>query len=137
MPLAGAFLARFAGEEGRAFRRFSAAAAERIQAFDWPGNVRQLANVVRRIVVLNDGVEVDHSMLPVAVAGGPGFITRADLPSPAAVAPTPMWLEERRIIEAALVAHGGNIARAAAALEISPSTIYRKRQAWEERARAG
>ena len=32
--------------------------------------------------------------------------------------------------------HGGNISRAAAALEISPSTIYRKRQAWEGRSRA-
>jgi two-component system repressor protein LuxO len=45
-------------------------------------------------------------------------------------------LQERRIIETALAVHGGNIARAAAALEISPSTIYRKRQSWEERARA-
>ena len=42
----------------------------------------------------------------------------------------PFWRQEQLIIEAALAAFGGNIGRAAAALEISPSTIYRKRQAW-------
>jgi two-component system repressor protein LuxO len=43
----------------------------------------------------------------------------------------PMWQQEQKIIEDALGAYGGNIARAAAALEISPSTIYRKRLGWE------
>jgi two-component system repressor protein LuxO len=99
--------------------------------------VRQLANVIRRIVVLNDGSEVDHAMLPLAVAGGPGFMDVAAEPArSSSTAFGPMWREEQRIIEAALAAYGGNIARAAAALEISPSTIYRKRQAWEERARS-
>jgi two-component system repressor protein LuxO len=44
--------------------------------------------------------------------------------------------QERRIIEAALSACGGSISRAAAALDISPSTIYRKKQEWAERRRA-
>jgi two-component system repressor protein LuxO len=44
----------------------------------------------------------------------------------------PMWRQEQDIIEQAIERFGGNIARAAAALEISPSTIYRKRQAWAE-----
>jgi DNA-binding NtrC family response regulator len=43
----------------------------------------------------------------------------------------PLWLSEREIIEAAIAACDGNIPRAAAFLEISPSTIYRKKQAWE------
>ncbi len=46
----------------------------------------------------------------------------------------PMWLEEQRIIEAAVATFAGNVALAAAALELSPSTIYRKRQAWAEMA---
>ncbi len=62
--LAEAFLAHYAAEEGRAFRRFDANAAERLTAYDWPGNVRQLQNVIRRIVVLHDGAAVDASMLP-------------------------------------------------------------------------
>lgn len=44
----------------------------------------------------------------------------------------PMWVEERDIIERAIAACDGNITLAADALEISPSTIYRKRQSWPE-----
>ncbi|MFX5660708.1 helix-turn-helix domain-containing protein, partial [Acinetobacter baumannii] len=42
----------------------------------------------------------------------------------------PFSVQERRIIEGALAAFDGNLSRAAAALEISPSTIYRKRESW-------
>jgi DNA-binding NtrC family response regulator len=44
----------------------------------------------------------------------------------------PMWQQEQRIIEDAIARCQGNVALAAAALELSPSTIYRKRQAWAE-----
>jgi two-component system repressor protein LuxO len=136
LPLAEAFLARFAAEEGHRFAGFAPATADCLVAFDWPGNVRQLANVIRRIVVLNDGHEVTPDMLPVAIATAADSSDGCDLVVPPGVAPSvPLWQEERRIIEAALAAYRGNIARAAAALEISPSTIYRKRQSWEERAR--
>jgi DNA-binding NtrC family response regulator len=44
----------------------------------------------------------------------------------------PMWRQEQRIIEEAIQQFAGNVALAAAALELSPSTIYRKRQAWAD-----
>ncbi len=44
----------------------------------------------------------------------------------------PMWRQEQRIIEEAIQRFAGNVALAAAALELSPSTIYRKRQSWAE-----
>jgi DNA-binding NtrC family response regulator len=44
----------------------------------------------------------------------------------------PLWKQEQRIIEEAIARFSGNVALAAAALELSPSTIYRKRQAWAE-----
>jgi DNA-binding NtrC family response regulator len=44
----------------------------------------------------------------------------------------PLWRQEQRIIEDAIEQFAGNVALAAAALELSPSTIYRKRQAWAE-----
>jgi len=138
--LASAFLLRFAAEEGRAFAGFDAEARRRILTYAWPGNVRQLENVVRRIVVLHEGEEVTAAMLPVPIAGG----EEASRPpvAPAATvaelkqAVLPFWEQERRIIDSALAAYGGNIARAAAALEISPSTIYRKRQSWVGRIQA-
>ncbi|MEX0853512.1 MAG: sigma-54 dependent transcriptional regulator [Bauldia sp.] len=130
VPLAEAFLARYAGEEGRHFEAFEPAAVERLVAYDWPGNVRQLANVIRRIVVLDDGTLVRAAMLPAAIVGAAASVgaeSAAGEPPPRV---EPLWKQERRIIEDALAACGGNIARAAAALEVSPSTIYRKRQSW-------
>lgn len=44
----------------------------------------------------------------------------------------PMWRQEQKIIEDAIRVFAGNVTLAAAALELSPSTIYRKRQAWAE-----
>jgi DNA-binding NtrC family response regulator len=49
----------------------------------------------------------------------------------------PMWRQEQRIIEDAIRQFAGNVALAAAALELSPSTIYRKRQAWAEMDKSG
>jgi two-component system repressor protein LuxO len=43
----------------------------------------------------------------------------------------PLWLVEKQAIESAIERCDGNVPKAAALLEISPSTIYRKRQAWE------
>ena len=49
----------------------------------------------------------------------------------------PMWRQEQRIIEDAIRQFAGNVSMAAAALELSPSTIYRKRQAWAEMDKRG
>ncbi|RMF70987.1 MAG: hypothetical protein D6740_07330, partial [Alphaproteobacteria bacterium] len=48
----------------------------------------------------------------------------------------PLWLVEKEAIEAALAACGGSVPKAAALLEVSPSTLYRKLQAWEESGKA-
>jgi two-component system repressor protein LuxO len=138
LRLADAFLARYAAEEGRRFRGFDAEAAARICASPWPGNVRQLENVIRRIVVLHDGEMVTAGMLPSLMAndgashGRPGAIPPASQghPAPISAAIRPFREQEREIIETALAAFSGNVSRAAAALQISPATIYRKLQNW-------
>jgi len=141
--LASAFLDRYAAEEGRDFRGFAPDAAACLAGHGWPGNVRELQNAIRRTVVLNQGGEVTAAMLPATLRAGDAFSSpdaRIE-PRPEDSAPPrtgsggimPFWEQERSIIESAVGAFAGNIARAAAALEISPSTIYRKRQAWQER----
>lgn len=138
LALAEAFLARFSAEEGRHFRGFDEAAARIVSEFHWPGNVRQLQNVIRRLVVMHDGDRVTAPMLPLALAHGSYASADAPASPPEAAARPigtratvePFWQQERRIIEEALAAFDGNLSRAAAALEISPSTIYRKREAW-------
>lgn len=126
--LATSFLRRFAEEEGRAFSRFSREAMERLRAHDWPGNVRELQNVIRRAVVLGDGEEVTSEMLPAAL--GVFRVTPAAASDGGDI--EPFWITERRVIERAITVFGGNTARAAAALELSPSTLYRKRERWAE-----
>ncbi len=56
--IANHFLATFSREDGKSFTGFSRSTEEILLAYPWPGNVRQLQNVVRSIVVLNDGLEV-------------------------------------------------------------------------------
>ncbi|WP_055038894.1 sigma-54-dependent transcriptional regulator [Blastochloris viridis] len=126
--LARAFLARFAAEEGKSFAGFAPDAERLIAVCDWPGNVRQLQNVIRRVVVLHDGVRVEAEMLalPIVASGSP--LVRQ--PKPDADVVEPFAVQEQRIIERALKACDGNIPKAAAALGIAPSTIYRKRQSW-------
>ena len=131
MPLAQNFLARFAKEESKTFAGFAPEVADLFVAREWPGNVRQLQNLVRRIVVMFDGGSVSGQMaLAADIESRDGY---GAAPTAGALPPIlPMWQQEQKIIEDALDAFGGNIARAAAALEISPSTIYRKRLGWEK-----
>jgi two-component system repressor protein LuxO len=133
-------------EEEKSFTRFAPDVIERFIAYEWPGNVRQLQNVIRNAVVLNYGKEVTLDMLPppinkvstkIALGNNEqqingsdelleGQLTRVPLPEEI----LPLWQVEKRIIEEAIEAFDGNIPKAANALEVSPSTIYRKKQAW-------
>ncbi|WP_029041745.1 sigma-54 dependent transcriptional regulator [Cucumibacter marinus] len=137
LSLAESFLHQYASEEGKRFDGFDPRTAALFLNHDWPGNVRQLQNLIRRIVVMQDGglvvpevvAEADHES-----ASGRASILSANTPKRFRSAEPrirPLWLEEKRIIESALAAFNGNISQAAAALEISPSTIYRKKQSWE------
>ena len=129
--LARHFLERFAREEHKSFTRFEPDAANALIARDWPGNVRQLQNLVRRIVVMFDGGEVTAEMVAAADIESQNRQSEpAAAPTPAKGTILPLWRQEQRIIEEAIECFSGNIALAAAALELSPSTIYRKRQAW-------
>ncbi|WP_114377787.1 sigma-54-dependent transcriptional regulator [Elioraea thermophila] len=133
--IAEAFLARFAAEEKKAFRGFSAEAKAALLSYPWPGNVRELENAIRTAVVLHDGDLLEASMLPAQVIR-PGRTRTTALPprAPAgedlATLIRPLAEVEREAIERAIALCGGNIAKAAAHLGVSPSTIYRKRAAW-------
>ncbi|PHP67457.1 sigma-54-dependent Fis family transcriptional regulator [Zhengella mangrovi] len=162
VEIARSFLRRFSQEDGKAFRDFSPDAAAILMAHGWPGNVRQLQNVIRSVVVLNDGDTVNADMLPLDMLGSSaeapaatatavpslseplsGILAKARLMEPEKKAAGPIRpLEEviRTAIETAIEACNGSIPRAAAALEVSPSTIYRRMETWktdEEKDRAG
>lgn len=130
LDLADYYLHLTAGEENKRFTGFTPEAEHFLTHYDWPGNVRELQNMIRSLVVLHAGPVVELSMLrpPLQTAGASGTAVMGT--------PLPLWQVERDAIEQAITLCGGNIPRAAALLEISPSTIYRKKQAWEERGSA-
>ncbi|WP_421167671.1 sigma-54-dependent transcriptional regulator [Aeromonas dhakensis] len=139
--LARNLLQSYAKEESKRFKDFDAEAARVLLDYPWPGNVRELQNVVRNIVVLNDRELVSPDILPPPLNGSRGGLPLA-VSTPTPVGSTepvmsnapirPLWLVEKETIEQAIASCDGNIPKAAALLEISPSTIYRKKQSWEE-----
>lgn len=64
LDIARQFLIDYAAEEGKCFSHFHPAVEQVLRHYHWPGNVRQLQNVIRNVVVLHDGAEVTAAMLP-------------------------------------------------------------------------
>lgn len=151
LTIANHFLNAYSREEGKSFVRFSPRAEAVFNSYAWPGNIRQLQNAVRNIVVLNEGEAVGSEMLPaplnelaetiiedvqvedVTERGGSanGVNSRHFLPRDEASI-RPLEEMERDIIERAIEICGGNIPKAAERLAVSPSTLYRKRATWEQ-----
>jgi len=112
--LADAFLRRFRGDDAP---RLSPAAIEMLQGYAWPGNIRELRNVIERALLLAKGPVLDAADLPLGhatpVTAIPG--SRASLSE-----------LERRHIEAVLAQTNWHQGRAAETLGISAKTLYRK-----------
>lgn len=141
LAIAQNFLITYAAEEGKLFNSFCPAVEVIFNRYKWPGNVRQLQNVIRNIVVLHNDETVQQCHLPPPLDSTLNQQEIFSL-SPAAEphqetvlngnnSITPLATVERQTIEHAIGYCDGNIPKAAALLEVSPSTLYRKKQAWE------
>ncbi|HQS81968.1 MAG TPA: PEP-CTERM-box response regulator transcription factor [Thiobacillus sp.] len=113
--LAQAFLERYAREMGRPLRGFTADALGALETYAWPGNVREMENLVKRATIMADGTQ----------------ITAADLgfdPGPAEAQPFNLRQArehaERLAVSRALAHSEGNIAQAAELLGITRPTLY-------------
>jgi len=177
IALAKHFLKQYAKQDKKKFTGFQRDAENMLKRYAWPGNVRQLQNIIRNIVVLNDEVDVSVDHLPAPVnmpnkkntsASGPTQANEAladkvsgareslikesaaaaepvtehqatntcdsfgsDVSPASSGAIKPMWLVERETIQNAINYCDGNVLNAAVLLDLSPSTVYRKKQAWE------
>ncbi|WP_028021832.1 sigma-54-dependent transcriptional regulator [Enterovibrio calviensis] len=150
LAIATHFLKTYAQEEGKAFSRFTPEAEVVLRHYPWPGNVRQLQNVIRNVVVLNDGDAVSIKQLPPPLNDTlsdqeikslaqvsipePTYSSTTDEPndmSPLNDEIRPLCDLEREAIQRAIAHCDGNVLKAAVLLQISPSTLYRKKQAWE------
>jgi DNA-binding NtrC family response regulator len=114
--LADHFLKRYVEETGKRLEGFTQRALGLLTSYHWPGNIRELRNVIERAVVIARGRMIGAEELTF-------------LNPPAAVCSLgPMTLEELEInhIKAALDACGGNISRASRWLGVDRSTLMRK-----------
>ena len=96
---------------------------------------------MRNVVVLNQGGWVTTEMLPPGLTEEPLAPEALGIPLPGPEILTadtllglPLAEAERRLIEATLTLHGGSIPKAARVLDVSPSTLYRKIEAWSAKA---
>jgi two-component system nitrogen regulation response regulator GlnG len=138
-PLATHFLASAAAAAGLPPKRFAPATLDALRAHDWPGNVRQLENLCRRLAVLAPGREIAPADLPGFLRATPA--RDADAPWTQALR---RWAEEalaagqgdihraasaeleRVLLDVALAAHRGHRQRAARALGLGRNTLTRK-----------
>ncbi|WP_047043939.1 sigma-54-dependent transcriptional regulator [Vibrio mexicanus] len=188
ITLAKHFLKIYAKQDNKNFSSIHKDAEVMMKKYAWPGNVRQLQNIIRNIVVLNNEAKLTVDHLPAQITrakpvaktsqpqreamqnhavsnetpyqepthapssqivqgdGSPQGIS--ELPknqetqnafeqpseSQSGTKPQsirPMWQVERETIQNAIDYCDGNVLNAAVLLELSPSTVYRKKQAWE------
>jgi transcriptional regulator with GAF, ATPase, and Fis domain len=118
------FVQRYAKKAGKSIRTIEKKTLERLRAYDWPGNIRELQNVIERSVILSSGevFAVDDVWLS---NESPQATSRVATLAPSGREPR----TEREIIEAALVASRGRVSGpsgAAAKLQIPPSTLEHK-----------
>jgi len=100
----------------------SAEALDRLLSAPWPGNVREMRNVLERAMILAQGmatIGIEHLPPDLRRGGGPGASDRRHVPQALAEV-------ERRHIERTLRAHAGNRTRAAQELGISRATLINK-----------
>jgi DNA-binding NtrC family response regulator len=121
--LAHHFLRRFGEENAKAALTLTPKALDALVAYHWPGNVRQLENVIERAVVLSPDDIIDVDLLPTEVLTPARDAVSAELPADGLDLREAVNEYTRALIGASLVRCGGVQRRAAQMLRVSPSTL--------------
>ncbi len=121
--LAHHFLARFAAAYGRPPQTLTDGAIAVLENYNWPGNIRELENLVERLVVVCDATVVDDSDLPLEIAVNAGLAKEAARESSYDDA---MSAFEKGYLRKVLVQMGWNRRRASEQLGIGYSTLKAK-----------
>jgi DNA-binding NtrC family response regulator len=147
--IAKKFLNKYAQEEGKTFLGFAKETEEILSQYSWPGNVRQLQNVIHNVVVMHQGGVITPAMLPPPLDNLHTTTQQSSIPSSFTDQETPPFqssvkkvvlqhtirplrLAEKTLIEEAIESCAGDVAKAALLLGVSASTIYRKLRTWKD-----
>lgn len=132
------FLEMACAANDRRGKRISPEAVDLLRSSDFPGNVRELRNLVERLVILTAqdqiGTAEVRALLPLAKGGGRGS---GSFYSPATPLRDMVAEAEKDLVLRALEHHGGHITRTAQDLQIERSHLYKKMRALGIRPRPG
>jgi len=101
-------------------------ALEALERYRWPGNIRQLRNVLRTVLALRENDTIDIEDLPLDIGGGRAPSPESGDGSSAAL--NPLESAERDALLRELESHHWNITNVARQLKVSRNTLYRKMQ---------
>jgi DNA-binding NtrC family response regulator len=127
--LARHFLAKICSEMKRPLMTLTPAAIHALEEYDWPGNVREMENVIERSVALTDGTSIDRQDLPPQFTGDAAGQDRLPVPSVTSTGvnlPEIIDAIEQAMIRQALDLSGGVKARAAQLLGLNRTTLVEK-----------
>jgi DNA-binding NtrC family response regulator len=148
VKLAEHFLNYFSEVEGKVFAGFSSGAEALIKSYTWPGNVRQLQNIIHSSTVMSEGPLISEKILAQQLGRQSTTLAKQqELIQPLAIEQiqsqslqdvskppssiTSLAEVEKQAIEQAIELCQDNIVKAASELGVSPSTLYRKIQQWQ------
>ncbi|GAB6066707.1 sigma-54 dependent transcriptional regulator [Methylothermus subterraneus] len=120
------YVDRFVTQEKLAFRRFPVAVQNFLRNYAWPGNIRELKNLVHRLLILGSGEEVELEEVKTALGE---IITKETIEAPEFYdLPLKEARErfEKAYLEYHLDKHGGNVARLSQAIGMERTHLYRK-----------
>ena len=124
--LTAAFIKEFATRFEKPLTGVSRGAERLLHDAPWPGNIRELRNVIERACMLSDGrILSEHEVLASLGGSRPARLSQAASATPRR-APEPVPNLDRRAVEQALQRVGGNRSAAARALGISRRALYRR-----------
>ena len=131
LPIALELLQQFNRELNKKFTGFTPAAADLLHNYPWPGNIRELKNVIERTMILAPEGDIDAAYLPEEIRDHAGEVLRMEPVSPLEVSPTGhQFLSLRELeddyIQEVLAVTGNNKTQAARILGIHPTSLLRR-----------
>jgi len=119
--LAAYYLDIYAGKYNKGDMELTPLTLKKLEAYQWPGNIRELQHAMERAVILSD----TPSLMPhdFALQGGSGVVVK---PAQADVENLNLEEVEKNAIRDAILKHNGNLSRAAKELGLGRTTLYRK-----------
>lgn len=121
-PLMGHFLHKIAADKAIPPKIFSDEALNIMLKYDWPGNIRELENVIERLIYVSEGNVIRAQDLPAHIRQGIGAMTEKGI-RPLKIAVQDL---EKEMIKKALHASGNNKVKAAGMLGLPRATFYQK-----------